>query len=107
MKEITLPARLIRMFENDPVVGWGVKDNQSHFVYVNNTFKSWQTLSTKFDYEGRHIRDMPVPVAEFADLFSQQERDRKNWPGGKSDYHTYTGQRENHAARIQRSGATI
>ncbi|WP_315309984.1 helix-turn-helix transcriptional regulator [Pantoea vagans] len=75
MKEITLPARLIRMFENDPVVGWGVKDNQSRFVYVNNTFKSWQTLSTKFDYEGRHIRDMPVPVAEFADLFSQQERE--------------------------------
>ncbi|WP_242455714.1 hypothetical protein [Pantoea agglomerans] len=75
MKEITLPDRLIDMFESDPLVGWGVKDKLSRFVYVNNTFKSWQTLSTRFDYEGRHIRDMPVPVAEFADLFSQQERE--------------------------------
>lgn len=75
MKEITLPTRLIKMFENDHAVGWGVKDNQSRFLYVNNTFKSWQTLSIRFDYEGRHIRDMPVPVAEFADLFSQQERE--------------------------------
>lgn len=75
MKETMLPARLIRMFESDPVVGWGVKDTQSRFIYVNNTFKSWQTLSTRFDYEGRHIRDIPAPVAEFADLFSQQERE--------------------------------
>jgi len=75
MNKITLPARLIGMFEHDSVVGWAVKDKESHFVYVNNTFKQWQTLSTRFDYEGRHIREMPVPVAEFADLFSQQERE--------------------------------
>ena len=75
MKKITLPARLITMFENDHAVGWGVKDNQSRFLYVNNTLKNWQTVSSDMDYEGRHIREMPVPVAEFADLFSQQERE--------------------------------
>jgi len=75
MDEITLPTRLIGMFENDPVVGWAVKDNQSRFVYVNNTFKNWQTLSSRTDYEGRHLREMPVPVAEFADLFNRQERE--------------------------------
>lgn len=40
MKEITLPDRLIDMFENDPLVGWGVKDKLSRFVYVNNTLKA-------------------------------------------------------------------
>ncbi|WLS79049.1 helix-turn-helix transcriptional regulator [Erwinia pyri] len=75
MKEITLPSKLIAMFESDPVVGWAVKDNNSRFIYVNNTFKAWQTISTSYDYEGLNIRDIPVPVSEFADIFNQQERE--------------------------------
>ncbi|MCA5931976.1 hypothetical protein LET06_13610 [Pectobacterium versatile] len=75
MKQITLPDRLIAMFENDPLVGWAIKDTNSCFMYVNNTFKTWQTISTRYDYEGLNIRDIPVPVAEFSDIFNQQERE--------------------------------
>lgn len=75
MKEMILPSRLIRMFESDPIVGWAIKDNNSRFVYVNDTFKIWQTISTRYDYEGRNIGEIPVPVAEFAPLFNQQERE--------------------------------
>ncbi|SFN03763.1 regulatory protein, luxR family [Izhakiella capsodis] len=74
MEQIKLPANLISMFEKDPVVGWAVKDKNSCFHYVNNTFKTWQTISHNFDYEGLNIRDVPVPVAEFCDIFNQQER---------------------------------
>ncbi|ATF95478.1 Uncharacterised protein [Cedecea neteri] len=70
----SLPENLIQMFENDPIVGWAVKDKESHFVYVNKAFKIWQTISTHYDYEGLKINDIPVPVAEFSDLFEQQER---------------------------------
>ncbi|MHA6311755.1 helix-turn-helix transcriptional regulator [Pantoea sp. S-LA4] len=75
MKTIPLPASLIEMFEHDPIVGWAVKDNNSRFVYVNNTFKTWQTLSNRYNYEGRNISEIPVPVAEFSELFNQQERE--------------------------------
>lgn len=75
MQERILPSRLIQMFESDPVVGWAVKDNHSRFVYVNDTFKIWQTISTRYDYEGRTISDIPVPVAEFASVFTLQERE--------------------------------
>ncbi|MCX8957470.1 helix-turn-helix transcriptional regulator [Erwinia psidii] len=75
MDSITLPPELLEMFENDGVVGWAVKNNNSEFVYVNKTFKVWQTISTRYDYEGLNIRDIPVPVAEFADVFDQQERE--------------------------------
>jgi len=75
MKEMILPSRLIQMFESDPVVGWAVKDNNSRFVYVNDTFKIWQTISTRYDYEGLNIGEIPVPVAEFAPIFNLQERE--------------------------------
>lgn len=74
MKALSLPEHLIRLFENDPVVGWAVKDRDSNFVYVNKAFKTWQTISTSYDYEGLKINDIPVPVAEFADEFEKQER---------------------------------
>lgn len=75
MKEMILPPRLVQMFESDPVVGWAVKDNHSRFVYVNNAFKIWQTISKRYNYEGRNIGEIPVPVAEFSDIFNQQERE--------------------------------
>lgn len=75
MEQITLPPALIEMFSKDDVVGWAVKDKNSNFVYVNKTFKIWQTISTRYDYEGLNISDIPVPVAEFADIFNQQERE--------------------------------
>ncbi|GKW16729.1 helix-turn-helix transcriptional regulator [Pectobacterium actinidiae] len=75
MKQITLPENLITMFENDSLVGWAIKDTNSSFIYVNNTFKTWQTISTRYNYEGLNIRDIPVPVAEFSDIFNQQERE--------------------------------
>lgn len=69
-----LPQNLINLFENDDQVGWAVKDKHSKFVYVNRAFKFWQTISTSYDYEGLSIGEIPVPVSEFSDIFSQQER---------------------------------
>lgn len=74
MKMHSLPDNLINLFESDTVVGWAVKDTDSNFVYVNKTFKIWQTISTNYNYEGLNIGDIPVPVAEFADIFAEQER---------------------------------
>lgn len=74
MSTLSIPKNLIQMFENDTVVGWAIKDRTSKFVYVNKAFKVWQTISTTYDYEGLKIHDVPVPVAEFADIFEQQER---------------------------------
>lgn len=74
MKGNLIPEKLINMFEKDKVVGWAIKDTQSNFVYVNEALKIWQTISPDYNYEGRNIRDVPVPVAEFADLFAEQER---------------------------------
>lgn len=74
MTILSLPKNLIKMFEDDTLVGWAIKDKESHFIYVNQAFKIWQTLSTSYDYEGLKINDIPVPVAEFSDLFEQQER---------------------------------
>jgi len=74
MKIHSLPDNLVDLFENDMVVGWSIKDTESNFVYVNKAFKIWQTISTNYDYEGRNIGEIPVPVAEFSDIFAQQER---------------------------------
>lgn len=74
MTILSLPKNLIQMFEDDTLVGWAIKDKESHFVYVNKAFKTWQTISTRYNYEGLKINDIPVPVAEFSDLFEQQER---------------------------------
>jgi len=82
MTVLSLPKSLINMFECDTLTGWAIKDNESHFVYVNPAFKVWQTISTSYDYEGLKINDIPVPVAEFSDLFEQQERYIEN--SGKS-----------------------
>ncbi|MEM6161272.1 helix-turn-helix transcriptional regulator [Erwinia sp. P6884] len=74
MKGYSAPEKLISLFENDNVVGWAIKDTHSNFVYANKALKQWQMLSPKYNYEGKNIKDMPVPVAEFSDLFAKQER---------------------------------
>lgn len=74
METYSLPGKLIDLFEKDTAVGWAVKDTNSNFVYVNKAFKVWQTISPSWNYEGLKISEIPVPVAEFADIFFQQER---------------------------------
>lgn len=78
MAKLSLPQEMINMFNNDFLVGWAIKDTSSRFVYVNKAFKIWQIISPSFDYEGLQISDIPTPVAEFAELFYQEERNIEN-----------------------------
>lgn len=65
---------LIRFWEcsSEP---WGVKDNQSRYVYANNRLHRLLALPDEFSMEGRTDGELPNPIAEFELYF--QEHDRK------------------------------
>ncbi|MBS0057005.1 helix-turn-helix transcriptional regulator [Yersinia sp. Marseille-Q3913] len=64
---------LIRFWEHssDP---WGVKDNQSRFIYANPRYHKLLDLPDKYSMEGRLDGEIPSPTAEFQDEFQRQDR---------------------------------
>ncbi|CNK80207.1 LuxR family transcription regulatory protein [Yersinia mollaretii] len=64
---------LIRFWEHssDP---WGVKDNQSRFIYANSRYHRLLALPEKYSMEGRLDGEIPSPTAEFQDEFQKQDR---------------------------------
>ncbi|MGE5068896.1 helix-turn-helix transcriptional regulator [Yersinia enterocolitica] len=65
---------LIRFWENSSEP-WGVKDNQSRYVYANNRLHRLLALPDKFNMEGRTDGELPTPISEFQPEY--QEHDRK------------------------------
>ncbi|HHL2561773.1 TPA: helix-turn-helix transcriptional regulator [Yersinia enterocolitica] len=65
---------LIRFWEcsSEP---WGVKDNQSRYVYANKRLHRLLALPDKFNMEGRTDGELPSQMSEFQTEY--QEHDRK------------------------------
>ncbi|CNI45282.1 helix-turn-helix transcriptional regulator [Yersinia pekkanenii] len=64
---------LIRFWEQSSEP-WGVKDNQSRFIYANKEWCNLLNLPEKYNYEGRLDGDLPTPIAEFQVEFQQHDR---------------------------------
>ncbi len=52
---------------------WGVKDNQSRYVYANNRLHKLFTLPDKFSMEGRTDGELPTPISEFELEFQEHD----------------------------------
>ncbi|EOW1936314.1 helix-turn-helix transcriptional regulator [Yersinia enterocolitica] len=63
---------LIRFWENSSEP-WGVKDNQSRYVYANNRLHRLLALPDKFNMEGRTDVELPTPIAEFELEFQEHD----------------------------------
>ncbi|MGN1865537.1 helix-turn-helix transcriptional regulator, partial [Yersinia enterocolitica] len=63
---------LIRFWENSSEP-WGVKDNQSRYVYANNRLHRLLALPDKFNMEGRTDGELPTPIAEFELEFQEHD----------------------------------
>ncbi|HGS4168552.1 TPA: helix-turn-helix transcriptional regulator [Yersinia enterocolitica] len=63
---------LIRFWENSSEP-WGVKDNQSRYVYANNRLHRLLALPDKFNMEGRTDGELPTPIAEFELEFQEYD----------------------------------
>lgn len=76
MKKIAIDSFdvLIRFWEHSSEP-WGIKDNQSKFIYANNRFNKLLDLPDKYNVEGRSDGELPTPISEFEVEF--QEHDRK------------------------------
>ncbi|KAA1175557.1 helix-turn-helix transcriptional regulator [Photorhabdus heterorhabditis] len=48
---------------------WGIKDQNSCWIYGNQAMRSAQNLQNSFDYEGRYDDEIPWDGAEFAKEF--------------------------------------
>lgn len=75
MKEKLLKSieMLIRFWENSSEY-WGVKDNQSRFVYANRRVNKLFNVPDKYCLEGRLDGEIPTPSAEFQEEFQAHDR---------------------------------
>ncbi|ERT11047.1 helix-turn-helix transcriptional regulator [Photorhabdus temperata] len=53
---------------------WGIKDQNSCWIYDNQTFKRIQNLPDSFDYEGFFDAEIPWNGAEFAKEFRHHDK---------------------------------
>lgn len=53
---------------------WGVKDNESRFVYANNKYNKLLALPDNFCVEGRLDGELPAPTSEFQAEFQAHDR---------------------------------
>jgi DNA-binding CsgD family transcriptional regulator len=64
---------LIRFWEHSSEP-WGVKDNQSRYIYANHRLHKLLNLPDNYSLEGRLEGELPTPIAEFEAEFQQQDR---------------------------------
>ncbi|CNF59497.1 helix-turn-helix transcriptional regulator [Yersinia bercovieri] len=64
---------LIRFWEHSSEP-WGVKDNQSRFIYTNPRLHRLYNLPAGFTMEGRLDGELPSPVSEFQDEWQAHDR---------------------------------
>ncbi|CNF30154.1 helix-turn-helix transcriptional regulator [Yersinia mollaretii] len=64
---------LIRFWEHSSEP-WGIRDNQSRFIYANPRYHKLLALPNKYSIEGRVDSELPAPTAEFQGEFQQQDR---------------------------------
>ncbi|HEN3618143.1 TPA: PAS domain-containing protein [Yersinia enterocolitica] len=64
---------LIRFWERSSEP-WGIKDNQSRFIYVNSRVNKLFNLPDKYSIEGRLDGEIPTPSADFQVEFQAHDR---------------------------------
>ncbi|ATW34866.1 helix-turn-helix transcriptional regulator [Candidatus Williamhamiltonella defendens] len=55
-------------------IPWGIKDNQSRTVYINEAALDFANIPVGFDFEGRLDQEFPCPWAELAPELQAQDR---------------------------------
>ncbi|WP_391529072.1 helix-turn-helix transcriptional regulator [Photorhabdus akhurstii] len=56
---------------NEP---WGIKDENTRYIYVNRACKRLQNISSSFDYEGLYEHELPWDGAESAKEYMAHDR---------------------------------
>ncbi|ERT10200.1 helix-turn-helix transcriptional regulator, partial [Photorhabdus temperata] len=71
--KLTLSPQVINTLEqsNDP---WGIKDENSCFIYCNSAVKKLHNFEESFDYEGLYDHELPWAGAEFAKEFIAHDK---------------------------------
>ncbi|WP_049615031.1 PAS domain-containing protein, partial [Yersinia pekkanenii] len=64
---------LIRFWEKSSEP-WGVKDNQSRFIYANPRHRKLLDLSNDYNFEGRLDGELPTSISDFQAEFQAQDR---------------------------------
>ncbi|CQD40819.1 helix-turn-helix transcriptional regulator [Yersinia mollaretii] len=64
---------LIRFWEHSSEP-WGIRDNQSRFIYANQRFHKLLDLPNKYSVEGRLDGEVPAPTSEFQAEFQKHDR---------------------------------
>ena len=64
---------MIRFWEHSSEP-WGIKDNQSRFIYANSRLNKLLCLPIQYSLEGRLEGDLPTPLAEFQDKWQEHDR---------------------------------
>lgn len=64
---------LISVMEKATIL-WGIKDNQSRFIYLNDAAMNFCNIPNGFDFEGRLDNELPVPWYEQAPELQAHDR---------------------------------
>ncbi|ASV33400.1 PAS domain-containing protein [Candidatus Hamiltonella defensa] len=64
---------MIAMMEHSKIP-WGIKDNQSRYVYLNEAALDMANIPVGFDFEGRLDEEFPCPWSELAPEIYAQDR---------------------------------
>ena len=69
----SIPADIINTFDISDD-SWGIKDKNSCYVYINNTFKDILSLNHQFCYEGLYDDEIPWQGAQFHKEFQLHDQ---------------------------------
>ncbi|MCT8344077.1 MULTISPECIES: helix-turn-helix transcriptional regulator [Photorhabdus] len=72
-KNYVISPQVINTMEqsNEP---WGIKDENTRYIYVNQACKRLQNISSSFDYEGLYEYELPWDGAEFAKEYMAHDK---------------------------------
>ncbi|RAX11263.1 helix-turn-helix transcriptional regulator [Photorhabdus bodei] len=72
-KNYVISPQIINTMEqsNEP---WGIKDENTRYIYVNQACKHLQNISSSFDYEGLYEHELPWDGAEFAKEYMAHDK---------------------------------
>ncbi|WP_339051358.1 helix-turn-helix transcriptional regulator [Candidatus Hamiltonella endosymbiont of Tuberolachnus salignus] len=86
-----LSKAMISMMEHSNIP-WGIKDNQSKFVYLNKAALDMGNIPAGFDFEGRRDEEFPCPWAEIAtEIYAHDRKAEQSKEGVEAIEHSYFG----------------
>ncbi|WP_059108291.1 helix-turn-helix transcriptional regulator [Candidatus Williamhamiltonella defendens] len=86
-----LSKAMISMMEHSNIP-WGIKDNQSRFVYINEAASDMGNIPAGFDFEGRRDDEFPCPWAELApEIYAHDRKAEQSKEGAEAIENSYFG----------------